>query len=354
MVLFSNFRSKGKFLLPLAKKRQVNALHRFSELFHSFSTATSTATATGRFRNSNYFRIRPIVASSVSPFSFSSSQSLLRRAPSTVSSFAASFPYTTSSSESTLIQSSLGAVSSSSSSSSLSGPPGNILLRMNELQDNPGSTHAIKRVGRGIGSGRGKTSTRGMNGQRKRAGFNLPVGFEGGQTPIHKKMPKLAEKNNAAKKTPYHLSVGDLQMWISMGRLSVPTDRLLTMKDIVDCGRFPANAVRDGLKLVTSPECQEWFTTSNLHIEVTDADPSALQVIEGLGGTVTCAHFNDLAMRVHLYPHKFTKGPLPRRARPPPKLMPRYLDYSLRGYLSPEVQYRNRKLLGYVTSDKAI
>ena len=262
--------------------------------------------------------------------------------------------YTTSSSESTVIQQSK--MSSSSPGQSGHSGHGNVLLRMNEIQDNPGSTHAIKRVGRGIGSGRGKTSTRGMNGQRKRAGFNLPVGFEGGQTPIQKKMPKLAEKNNAKKKTPYHLSVGDLQMWISMGRISVPTgNRMLTMKDIVDSGRFPANAIKDGLKLVTSPECGEWFRTSNLHIEVTDADPSAIQLIEEQGGTVTCAHFNDLALRVHLHPDKFTKGgPLPRRARPPPKLMPRYLDYSLRGYLSPEVQYRNRKLLGYVTSDKAV
>ena len=104
-----------------------------------------------------------------------------------------------------MIQASLGASSSDSFSSDSSSWPshghGNILLRMNEIQNNPGSTHAIKRVGRGIGSGRGKTSTRGMNGQRKRAGFNLPVGFEGGQTPIQKKMPKLAEKNNAKKNT---------------------------------------------------------------------------------------------------------------------------------------------------------
>lgn len=230
----------------------------------------------------------------------------------------------------------------------------NILLRMNEIHNNPGYKHAIKRVGRGIGSGRGKTSTRGMNGQRKRAGFNLPVGFEGGQTPIHKKMPKLSEKNNAKTKKPYLLSIGDLQMWISMGRLEVPTNRLLTMKDLMDSGRFKANAVKDGLKLVTTPECFEWYTTSNLHIEVTDADPGAIQMIEGKGGSVTCAHFNDLALRVHLNPQKFPNGPLPRRARPPPKLMPRYLDYSLRGYLSPEVQFRNRKLLGYVTSDKML
>ena len=63
-------------------------------------------------------------------------------------------------------------------------------MRLNQLRDNVNATKARKRVGRGIGSGTGKTSTRGQKGQRSRSGGNVPVGFEGGQMPLYRRLPK--------------------------------------------------------------------------------------------------------------------------------------------------------------------
>jgi large subunit ribosomal protein L15 len=64
-------------------------------------------------------------------------------------------------------------------------------MRLNTLRPAPGSTHPKKRVGRGIGSGLGKTSTRGHKGQKARKSGNVRPGFEGGQMPLQKRLPKF-------------------------------------------------------------------------------------------------------------------------------------------------------------------
>jgi large subunit ribosomal protein L15 len=64
-------------------------------------------------------------------------------------------------------------------------------MRLNTLSPAPGSKHATKRVGRGIGSGLGKTSTRGHKGQGARKSGNVRPGFEGGQMPLQKRLPKF-------------------------------------------------------------------------------------------------------------------------------------------------------------------
>jgi hypothetical protein len=89
-----------------------------------------------------------------------------------------------------------------------------------------------------------------------------------------------------------------------------------------------------------------------VHLEVSSASQSAIEAVEKAGGTVTCVHLNDLALRAMVRPLKFEL--LPRRARPPPKRMDFYLDVNKAGYLSPEVQMRNLKLFGAVTSEKAL
>jgi large subunit ribosomal protein L15 len=65
------------------------------------------------------------------------------------------------------------------------------IMRLNTLRPTPGSTHAPKRVGRGIGSGLGKTSTRGHKGQKARKSGHVRPGFEGGQMPLQKRLPKF-------------------------------------------------------------------------------------------------------------------------------------------------------------------
>ena len=62
-------------------------------------------------------------------------------------------------------------------------------MNLGDLRPQPGSTHAKKRVGRGIGSGHGKTSTRGHKGQKARSGGHVRPGFEGGQMPLQRRLP---------------------------------------------------------------------------------------------------------------------------------------------------------------------
>jgi large subunit ribosomal protein L15 len=85
-------------------------------------------------------------------------------------------------------------------------------MRLNELRDNPGSSKTRKRVGRGIGSGKGKTAGRGVKGQKSRSGVAIK-GFEGGQMPIHMRLPKRGF-NNILRKTYVEVNVGDIrQQW---------------------------------------------------------------------------------------------------------------------------------------------
>ena len=92
--------------------------------------------------------------------------------------------------------------------------------------------------------------------------------------------------------------------------------------------------------------------TAKIHLEVSAASAEAIKAIEAQGGTVTCTYFNALALRALLRPAKFTL--LPGRARPTPTKMSYYLNKDKAGYLSPEIQIRNLKLFGAVTSEKRL
>lgn len=85
---------------------------------------------------------------------------------------------------------------------------------------------------------------------------------------------------------------------------------------------------------------------------MSQASAEAIKAVEAAGGTITCVHFNKLAIRALLKPLKF--GILPRRARPPPKIMDYYLDKNKCGYLSPEIQIRNLNMFGTVTSEEVV
>ncbi len=89
-----------------------------------------------------------------------------------------------------------------------------------------------------------------------------------------------------------------------------------------------------------------------IHLEVTAASEEAIKQIEAVGGTVTAVHFNKLALRALLKPTEFSL--LPLRARPPPKIMPFYLDRTKSGYLAPEIQIRNLKMFGALSSEEAM
>jgi large subunit ribosomal protein L15 len=68
-------------------------------------------------------------------------------------------------------------------------------MKLHELSSAPGSRHTSKRVGRGVGSGMGKTSTRGHKGQNARSGGGVRLGFEGGQNPLYRRLPKRGFNN---------------------------------------------------------------------------------------------------------------------------------------------------------------
>src|SRR5213595_2604100 len=117
-------------------------------------------------------------------------------------------------------------------------------MKLNEIRDNPGAHYRAKRVGRGIGSGKGKTSGRGGKGQTARSGVALN-GFEGGQTPLHRRIPKRGF-NNIFRREFQELNLGALQSAIDDGRLG--TGEMITGKSLVTAGIIRRE--RDGLRLL--------------------------------------------------------------------------------------------------------
>lgn len=123
------------------------------------------------------------------------------------------------------------------------------VVRLNNLADNEGSHKRSKRVGRGIGSGKGKTCGRGHKGQKARAGGKAGrgPGFEGGQTPIYQRVPKRGFNNRFA--TPMTvINLDKLQLFIDMGRIDA--NHKITLKELVDCGMVTCCKVKFGIKLL--------------------------------------------------------------------------------------------------------
>ena len=94
-------------------------------------------------------------------------------------------------------------------------------MALNNLQPAPGSTKNTKRVGRGQGSGMGKTSTRGQKGQKSRSGYKIKRHFEGGQMPIQKRMPKIGFFSRVAK--PYSINVDKIKSIATLEEITVET-----------------------------------------------------------------------------------------------------------------------------------
>src|SRR5256885_5403992 len=116
-------------------------------------------------------------------------------------------------------------------------------MKLSDLRPNPGATHPKKRVGRGIGSGHGKTSTRGSKGQHARN--TVRPGFEGGQTPLHRRLPRRRGFTNTFQKKYAIINVGDLGDRFEPGTLVTP--ELLVERRIV-------RNLHDGLKVLGDGE----------------------------------------------------------------------------------------------------
>jgi large subunit ribosomal protein L15 len=153
------------------------------------------------------------------------------------------------------------------------------MTKLNELRDNEGSHKKRMRVGRGPGSGKGKTAGRGVKGQKSRTGVSL-LGFEGGQMPLHMRMPKRGFNNPFADKL-VEVNLWRLAKALEAGKLDaaapIGADQLIAAGVI--------RRKKDGVRLLGHGEL-----TTKLDITVHSATPSAVKAIEAAGGKVTETH----------------------------------------------------------------
>ena len=149
-------------------------------------------------------------------------------------------------------------------------------MKLNEIKDNPGAHRKYKRLGRGIGSGKGKTAARGGKGQTARSGVSL-LGFEGGQMPLFRRLTKRGFRS-MSRKEHSHVNIGRVQEAIEAGRLDAK--KPLNEAALVAAGLV--KMTRDGVRLLAKGELKAKIT-----IEVAGASRAAVAAVEKAGGTVT-------------------------------------------------------------------
>jgi large subunit ribosomal protein L15 len=148
-------------------------------------------------------------------------------------------------------------------------------MKLNQINDNPGAVKNRKRIGRGIGSGSGKTGGRGGKGQTARSGVAIK-GFEGGQMPLHRRLPKRGF-NNIFAKSYNEVGLGRIQEAIDAGKLDA--------KATVDAAALKAagviRRVKDGVRLLANGELK-----AKLAFDVAGASKAAAAAVEQAGGSV--------------------------------------------------------------------
>ena len=148
-------------------------------------------------------------------------------------------------------------------------------MKLNEIRENNGATRNRKRVGRGIGSGRGKTSGAGHKGQKARSGVAIK-GFEGGQMPIHRRLPKRGF-NNIFRKDYVEVNLGRIQVAVDAGKLD--------SKKPVDAATLVAAGViskaRDGVRILGKGELK-----AKVELHAAGASQTAIAAVEKAGGKI--------------------------------------------------------------------
>ena len=150
-------------------------------------------------------------------------------------------------------------------------------MKLNEIRDNPGARLKSKRLGRGIGSGKGKTSGKGVKGQKAREGVALH-GFEGGQLPLYRRLPKRGF-HNLFRKEYAPVNLGAIEKALESGRL--PADQPITQETLEAAGLARLNKV-DGVRLLATGT-----VTRAITITVSGASAAAVAAVEAAGGSVT-------------------------------------------------------------------
>ncbi len=148
-------------------------------------------------------------------------------------------------------------------------------MKLNDIRDNNGARKSRVRVGRGIGSGLGKTGGRGQKGQKSRSGVSI-WGFEGGQMPLHMRIPKRGFNNPFAKDYA-EVNLGQLQKLVDAGTLG--TDGTIDHAALKAAG--VARGGKDGVRILG-----KGALTAKLSLRVAGASKSAREAIEAAGGSV--------------------------------------------------------------------
>ncbi|MBP2147754.1 50S ribosomal protein L15 [Xanthobacter flavus] len=149
-------------------------------------------------------------------------------------------------------------------------------MKLDEIRDNPGARKKRMRVGRGIGSGKGKTAGRGVKGQKARTGVAIK-GFEGGQMPLHRRLPKRGF-HNIFRLDYNEVSLAKIQAAVDAGRLDA--GQPVTEAALVTAGVL--RRVKDGVRVLGTGELSAKVT-----LEVAYATKSAIAAVEKAGGSVT-------------------------------------------------------------------
>ena len=150
-------------------------------------------------------------------------------------------------------------------------------MKLNELRDNPGATKSKKRRGRGPGSGLGKMGGRGIKGQTSRSGVAIK-GFEGGQMPIHRRLPKRGFSSLNRKEYAV-VNTGQLQAAIDRG--AIDASQAVTMESLIS-GGVVRRARKHGLRILGKGDL-----TSGLKITAAGASQGAMDIVSKAGGSIT-------------------------------------------------------------------
>jgi large subunit ribosomal protein L15 len=150
-------------------------------------------------------------------------------------------------------------------------------MKLHQLADRPGSRKKRSRIGRGIGSGTGKTGGRGGKGQTARSGVRIK-GFEGGQMPLHRRLPKRGFKNVAFALKLQEINIGRVQQAIDAGKLDPAAT--IDAEALVKAGVL--RRLKGGLRLLGAGEIK-----AKVNISVWGASKSAVAAVEKAGGSVT-------------------------------------------------------------------
>ena len=149
-------------------------------------------------------------------------------------------------------------------------------MKLNELRDNPGATKSRKRIGRGPGSGTGKTGGRGIKGQKSRSGVAIK-GYEGGQMPLYQRLPKRGVNKPNRKKFAV-VNLGLIQKFIDDKKIDAKGE--ITEDALVASGLVRRKL--DGIRVLAKGEI-----TSKVTLNVTGASRSAVEAVEKAGGSLT-------------------------------------------------------------------